>query len=224
MKTNLTAAFAALALGAGAFGGAASAANVLANGSFESPTCTSGYCNFGIGGDHPGSTTAITGWTITTNNVDIVQSNAGWGAAQDGAHMLDLVGYGSTGAIQQTFATTAGKTYEVSFYYANNPYPAGADTAAVTVTGAGSLLTSSVTHTDSTASNMDWNHFTGSFVADSSSATLAFNETQGGGNAGVFLDNVSVSVPEPATWSLMIMGVGAVGASLRNRRRRAIPA
>ena len=68
---------------------------------------------------------------------------------------------------------------------------------------------------------MDWDHFTGSFVADSSSATLAFNETQGGGNAGVFLDNVSVSVPEPATWSLMIMGVGAVGASLRNRRRRA---
>jgi len=29
------------------------------------------------------------------------------------------------------------------------------------------------------------------------------------------------SVPEPATWGLMIMGFGGVGALLRNRRRQA---
>lgn len=34
----------------------------------------------------------------------------------------------------------------------------------------------------------------------------------------------TAGVPEPASWSLMIMGVGGVGAALRTRRRKAVPA
>ena len=33
-------------------------------------------------------------------------------------------------------------------------------------------------------------------------------------------DRVGLAVPEPATWGLMIMGFGGVGALLRNRRRQ----
>ena len=193
----------------------AQAANILVNGSFDNTPCGAGYCNYAGGGEPAGF-----GWTVTSNNVDIVPGPGTWGTPQDGAQMLDLVGYGSTGGIAQSFATTIGATYNLSFYYANNPYPSGAYSAQVTVTGAGSLLSSGFTHTTSTPSNMDWVHFTGSFTADSNVTTLAFNETAGGGNAGVFLDNVSVTggVPEPAAWAMMLIGFSGLGALLRRRR------
>ena len=36
-----------------------------------------------------------------------------------------------------------------------------------------------------------------------------------------FLDSVSLTgVPEPATWAIMVLGFGALGAALRRRRRR----
>ena len=195
----------------------AQAANILVNGSFDNTPCGAGYCNYAGGGEPAGF-----GWTVTSNNVDIVPGPGTWGTPQDGAQMLDLVGYGSTGGIAQSFATTIGATYNLSFYYANNPYPSGADSAQVTVTGAGSLLSSGFTLTTSTPSNLDWVHFTGSFTADSNVTTLAFNETAGGGNAGVFLDNVSVTggVPEPAAWAMMLIGFSGLGALLRRRRDR----
>jgi hypothetical protein len=39
-------------------------------------------------------------------------------------------------------------------------------------------------------------------------------------NSGI--DLATADVPEPATWGLMIMGFGGIGAVVRNRRRRAI--
>jgi len=47
--------------------------------------------------------------------------------------------------------------------------------------------------------------------------TLTFSSTQ---NSFEF-DNVAVSVPEPASWALMIMGFGAAGGLLRSQRRKA---
>ena len=61
------------------------------------------------------------------------------------------------------------------------------------------------------------------FVATSSSATIQFDTT--GLNLGgydVGLDNVSLSearpVPEPATWAMMLLGLGGLGMVLRSRR------
>jgi hypothetical protein len=34
------------------------------------------------------------------------------------------------------------------------------------------------------------------------------------------LDNVSLTVPEPATWAMMLVGFGAAGAGLRRRRAK----
>ena len=39
----------------------------------------------------------------------------------------------------------------------------------------------------------------------------------GGAALGVRLDTVSGAVPEPMTWALMVVGLGAVGASMRRR-------
>lgn len=52
--------------------------------------------------------------------------------------------------------------------------------------------------------------------------SVTFNET---GAPAFEIDNVSgISVPEPASWALMIMGFGAAGAMLRGKRRLALPA
>ena len=49
--------------------------------------------------------------------------------------------------------------------------------------------------------------------------TFAVTETVGGDNAGIVLDNISVStaVPEPASWALMVAGFGLVGFAYRRR-------
>lgn len=52
-------------------------------------------------------------------------------------------------------------------------------------------------------------------------SSIAFN-TNGSGVADLRqlrIGGVSAAVPEPATWALMLLGFGAVGASLRRRRQ-----
>lgn len=47
-----------------------------------------------------------------------------------------------------------------------------------------------------------------------------------GGNS-LEIDNIGIvggAVPEPATWGMMLLGFGAVGVSLRNRKRRVLQA
>ena len=60
-------------------------------------------------------------------------------------------------------------------------------------------------------------------MATSSSTTLSFASATGTA-FGPALDNVSVAaVPEPASWALMLVGFGGLGAVLR-RQRRAVAA
>lgn len=201
-------------------------ASLLTNGSFETPViAAASFLNIGIGGEPSGF-----GWTVTTNNVDIISQGVfGWSAAEfDGVQALDLVGFGGTGGIQQTFATAPGQRYELSFEYANNPGP-GVPlpvSALVTVTsGPKSLLSQSISHNTSTTSNFNWTAFDMFFTATGASAVVAFNETAGGGNGGVFLDAVSINaasaVPEPSTlFSLAAGGLCLVLA--RHKRPRGL--
>jgi hypothetical protein len=41
------------------------------------------------------------------------------------------------------------------------------------------------------------------------------------GWTGASPDIANIGVPEPATWAMMLIGAGAVGVTLRMRRRRA---
>ncbi len=214
MKSTLVLA----ALGALAFAAPVAAAELLTNGDFEATGFggTGGYYNLGnVGADHP--VPADFGWAVPVNNVDIV-ANGVYGPylASGGAYSLDLVGYGATGGISQTFNTVAGKTYTVKFDYSSNN---GIDnpTADVSVDG-GSIGGVTGSHS--------WQSFTTTFVGTGAATTFAITEVYGGGNAGVFLDNVSVSgaVPEPASWALMITGLGLACAALRRRSAKALAA
>ena len=185
----------------------AAAVELLANGNFENTGFggTGSYYNLGnTGADH--AVPADFGFAVPVNNVDIIANGAYTPfLATGGAYNLDLVGYGSTGAISQTFNTVLGRVYTVSLDYTVN----GGGTADVSVDG-GSIGTIVGTGT--------WQNFATSFVGTGSGVTFAITETVGGNSGGVVLDNVSVTaIPEPATWALMIAGFGMVGFAARRR-------
>lgn len=190
----------------------ASATNLLVNGNFEDASFggTSGYYNIGnSGADNP--VPAGWGWTVPVNNVDIIANGVYTPfLATGGAYNLDLVGYNSTGAISQTFATVLGKTYVLSLDFTQN---GGGKTADV-------MLDSATLTT--LAGTGSWQTWTTSFVGTGSPTTLTISEVLGGSNGGIVLDNISVSaVPEPATWAMLITGFGMVGYGLRRRRATA---
>jgi hypothetical protein len=201
---------------------AISYANQLTNGSFETPVIPPAtFLDFGVGGEPAGFA-----WTVSTNPVDIVSNGFLGGTAFDGVQWLDLVGFGSTGGIEQSFTTTPNQAYTLSFAYANNPGPGVPvpTSADVSVTnGAATLLDQSISHGTSVVSNLNWTTFSMMFTANGASARLAFDETVGGANGGVFLDAVSIrpAVPEPSTWAMMLVGFSILGYAANRRRRTA---
>lgn len=72
----------------------------------------------------------------------------------------------------------------------------------------------------------EWLNYTfnvGSFIVNGAN-TVSFTEVDNQLFFNVGLDNISVdsttgSVPEPSTWAMMLLGFGAIGVSMRRRRR-----
>ena len=50
--------------------------------------------------------------------------------------------------------------------------------------------------------------------------SLTLKDGAGSSNAQIFATGVQGAVPEPATWAMMMLGFGAMGASIRRSRRR----
>lgn len=192
--------------------GSADAANLIVNGGFENPTVPNNdYANVNV------HIPSIPGWNST--NVDIVNNFLGFGAYQ-GMNWLDLVGFGSTGSISQTFNTVSGRRYLLTFAYSHNSLGGLGSASGLVSVG---NLSRTVTHSTGNASNPDYQIFSRTFTATGPTSTLSFVTTAGGGNAGLALDAVSVSaVPETATWAMLIGGFGAMGCALRTRRRSAL--
>jgi hypothetical protein len=161
-----------------------------------------------------------------------VNPMVGWGAsAFQGSQILDLVGYGNTGAVSQSFATTIGQKYQLTFAYSDNPGSGftsqSAAQAAVFVLGAGnsSLLSTTIAHDNAVGGNLNWTLYSGSFIANSESTTLNFNTLFGQNNGGIMLDAVAVSaVPELSTWAMMLIGFAGVGFVAYRRSKKAAAA
>jgi len=133
-------------------------------------------------------------------------------------------------ALQTTITgLTLGQTYQISFDWA-----AAQQVGFFGITTEGwhaSIAGTTSSTSTATTPNMGftpWANKTFTFTADGTSDVLSFLSF-GGPSATqppfALLDNVTVTpVPEPATWALMLVGVGALGAGLRMRRREVFAA
>ena len=200
---------------------APASATILTNGDFEQP-----------GGIVRDALTPayMPGWTYDSHGTgfDIYEDQGEDGLpAASGTHYVSW-GHNGTygGEISQTFATVPGGVYTVSYSVAEQQ---GDDSSqimrAIVQNG---LQTLSQDNTGLTLAFLSGAPIT--FTALGNSATLSFMDATppgGGGPSNLALDAISVSgpevtggVPEPATWGLMLLGFGLVGATARARRAR----
>jgi hypothetical protein len=167
--------------------------DTLTNGGFEAPAVgAANYLTIA-----PCAEPVDFAWAVTTNNADVV-SNGYFGTssvAYEGTQFADLVGYGGTGGIKQSFKTTPGMTYTLGFAYANNPISTTTASALVTLTSStGNVFFSqTITHDTSTTSAADWTTFGMTFQAADGTTTLTFETTVGGNNGGILIDAVTVA-------------------------------
>jgi hypothetical protein len=170
-KVFLLAAFAVLLLA-----GAANASSLLTNGGFET-------------GD-------FTGWTVSPGAFAYVGS-PGYMSSNEAV----LGTNGAVDTISQTFATTAGQSYLVSFYLANDDFTKLNSFSALW-NGTPALQAAS------NANAFDYMPFTFTGIGQGSSTTLSFAFQNDA--ASFHLDDVSASsVPEPG--AMWLLGSGLIG-------------
>jgi hypothetical protein len=194
-------------------------ASSLVNGGFEQP-----------GGEVRDYLTAnyIPGWTYIqsssgSNDIYEAQDQGDGLAAADGTHYVSF-GHNGTygGAVSQTFATVAGAAYTVNYSVAEQQGDdPSQDLRAIVFNGAQTLTTDNSPLTLSFVAGTPL-----SFIASGSSVTLEFLDATpagGGGPSNLALDAVNVigpagaGVPEPAAWTMMLVGIGLAGAAMRRR-------
>ncbi|MDE3179024.1 MAG: DUF642 domain-containing protein [Acidobacteriota bacterium] len=195
-------------------------ANLITNGSFETPLVpVGGFTNFNSG------STGITGWTVTGPQASIVSKNyTSFGLsfpAEDGSQWLDLTGDGSNAVegVEQAVATTAGATYDLSYFVGNQVNPGGpyGTTSTVKVYANGVLIQTAVNSSGAGGTKQVWEQFSTSFVAASGSTTIEFlngdpptDNTNGLDNI-VLVQGSTSPVPEPSTFVMFGLALFAAG-------------
>ncbi len=181
----------------------ASQANLIANGSFESPVVPVGSYL-----DYAGGSSAIPGWTVAGSDVAVIsgaftQSGITFNAA-DGKQWLDLTGVTSnsmTNGVTQTVATTIGQEYQLTFDVGSTSdgslfFPATVDL---------SIDGGARTHyfnSNITPKAQNWEQFTVDFTATHSTTNLAFFDGSAANNFSAGLDNVQLTALGPGGVSI----------------------
>jgi choice-of-anchor C domain-containing protein len=175
-----------------AFAGSALAVfNPPVNGGFEDLSLT--YADGGSGFQQlDAPNTSIDGWTVVAGSIDWIGT---YWPAPEGAMSIDMSGV-NAGTLSQTFDTTIGNTYKVSFLLSGNP--AGGPpikTLDVSATG-GTPVSYSHDTTGTDLTSMVWAPQTYEFLATSTSTTLSFISTTATAH-GPAIDDVAVSESIP---------------------------
>lgn len=204
----------------------ASAANLVNNGNFSTTTLTDkGYFAGNVAGWSGGYNLTFLDYPGTASTAYLAVYPGFPSVSPDGGNFAEMDGdpnYSS--AIYQTLTgLTVGKDYAVNFYEAagqQNGFT-GPTTERWQVTfGNASKL--SYEYSLPQGATGPWIAQRMDFTATATSQLLSFLAvgTPNGAPPISFLDGVSVvAVPEPATWAMMLVGLGAIGAAVRRRRQ-----
>lgn len=187
---------------------AISHANSIQNGSFEAP----GFSPLDPFNSLPAGSTAIDGWVTIDNGADW-HNEIQFSPAHDGNYVVDLSYNDLPGGISQSFATTIGQSYLLSFAMAGPNVAGFEDPRSLSVEVAG--LSQTFTQDVSDPLNLVWGSKSLLFTANDTSTTLSFHGGTTGQYWGALIDSVSVvptSVPEASsTIVLALIGVAALG-------------
>lgn len=190
----------------------AAGAAIIINGGFEDGPYPGSFTEVGTGG-------TIGAWTVTSGSVDHIGS---YWMAGEGGRSIDLSGRGA-GTISQILSTVAGSSYLVDFLLSVNPGGYTTSDILEVAAGAAPAMRYTFNGAPNSVTDMGWERRSYVFTATDATTALSFRSLNFS-NAGPALDDVRVSdiaaaVPETSTWAMMIIGMGAVGYSLRRRRR-----
>ncbi|MFN0179254.1 MAG: choice-of-anchor C family protein [Gemmatimonadales bacterium] len=172
-------------------------ASLLRNGSFEEGPGIRTFLNLA------GGSTALAGWVVTGEGIDLV--GAGYWQSSDGTYAIDLDGSVRSrttppyarGGIAQTFATTPGRRYRVTFDLAGNPVR-GPTKKPMRVSAAGQSTDLLFDGTGKTSRNMGWVPQTWTFTATGDSTTLEFTSLTRSPQTGygAAIDRVAVTIQD----------------------------
>lgn len=186
----------------------AQASNLLVNGGFE---------------DSSSPTTTPPGW-FNIGHSDGVITYAEFGTpVYEGLNYYDLGGYGDASGpigdgIAQSFATTIGATYKVTFGLSGENLSGD---EVLTVAAAGTSVDYLLVPDGTGVFQRPFVTQSFDFIATGALTTLSFIHTAGPGGANdPMIDGVSVTaaIPELGTYALMLLGLGAVVARTSRRR------
>ena len=183
--------------------------NLIIDGDFSSP-------NTGGSVFHPAN--GAVGWTNESEGTIEVGSSPIYGlpCISNGCQNLEVNDSVLGDVVQTVSGLKAGETYDVSFDYGGRNV-GGPQAMDFLINGVqfGSTLTSDGVHSF-------WTPLGFRFTAPTSGlATVEFLSLNAGGNpcCGNEITNVALSVPEPATWAMMLVGFGGLGVAMRSRRK-----
>jgi len=176
-------------------------ANLIVNGGFEAPAIANG--SFSL---LPG----IPGWTRNFGPSIEIQRNVA-GAPYEGFQLVELDSNGNSGMFQDV-VTSVGQTYSFSFAYSPRP-GVGAASNGIEVRVDGTLI-DTLTGIGLAGGLTDWTVFSYQIVGDGLT-TIDFRAVGTSDSLGGYLDDVRLTVPEPATLALLGLAFAGLGFSRR---------
>jgi len=159
---------------------------------------------------------SIEGWTGGAGGIE-VQNNVA-GAPHSPSNLVEL----DTNSNSSMFRTIEAGIYTLTFSYSARPGVAQASNLIDLFLGNTKVDTFQAQGIGQ--NNTNWTTITKYFTVNQDTV-LKFAAAGTSDSYGGYLDTINLSgtaVPEPATWAMMILGMGAAGAMMRRRRQTAV--